>query len=661
MNTIKSIKKQKVSSKKKNEVSSPSSSQVSRTLGPISDLERHLPSEWWKTLFNSLYLKTDGDVVENNVNTEIDVDLLIKVTNIQPEDHLLDLCCGQGRHSLELAKRGYHHVMGFDRSRYLIRLARKRAKALGLSVSFSEGDARLIRLDENSIDCIFLMGNSFGYFERAEDDIAVLNNLKKILKSGGKLLMDIVDGTWMSQNFEPRSWEWINKNHFVNRERSLSADGKRIISREVIICAETGVIADQLYAERLYSLAEITHILESLGFKDIENCGNIHSHSTRGQDLGMMANRMFITAKAPAKLTSSQKQQPPSIKIKTPYQTDVPTTKIKLQTTVIMGDPRLPDRVKKDSTFNEEDFATIHKLKQTLQLLPNFQFQYIDDHQALIHQLIKSPPHFVFNLCDEGYYNQATEELHIPALLEMLKIPYSGAGPTCLALCYNKSFVRSVAQGLNIPVPIEIYLSPKEEPPIPEFPAMIKPNFGDNSIGITQHAVIQNKNEMIEYINVLNAQMPEVPLLIQEYLQGSEYSIGIIGNPGNYQVLPLLEVDYSQLPPKLPKILCYGSKWLPNSPYWNHIKYKQAELSKDVTSKLIENSKNLFERLECRDYARFDFRADKNGNIKLLEVNPNPGWYWDGKFNLMAGFANITYKELLESILQAAKKRLGIE
>src|SRR6266446_9567211 len=94
-----------------------------RTLGPVSDLERHLPSDWWRTLFNSLYLETDGDVVENDRNTEQEIDLLIRSVGLEPNDRILDLCCGQGRHALELARRGFKCVTGIDRSRYLIRLA----------------------------------------------------------------------------------------------------------------------------------------------------------------------------------------------------------------------------------------------------------------------------------------------------------------------------------------------------------------------------------------------------------------------------------------------------------------------------------------------------------------------------------------------------------
>jgi len=68
-----------------------------RTLGPVSDLERHLPSEWWRTLFNSLYLETDGDIVENDRNTGQEVDLLISSAGVERNDRILDLCCGQGR------------------------------------------------------------------------------------------------------------------------------------------------------------------------------------------------------------------------------------------------------------------------------------------------------------------------------------------------------------------------------------------------------------------------------------------------------------------------------------------------------------------------------------------------------------------------------------
>ena len=244
-----------------------------RTLGPVSDLERHLPSDWWRTLFNAVYLQTDGDVVENDGNTAKDVELLIRAAGLEPNDRVLDLCCGQGRHTIELARRGFRHVTGVDRSRYLVRLARKRARGAGVQASFHEGDARKFRLPEASFNCAALMGNSFGYFDREEDDVAVLAQVRRVLKPNGVLALDLVDGEWMRRNYEPRSWEWIDQNQFVCRERTLAADGQRLITREVVVHAERGVIADQFYAERLYTKDGIQRLLEKTGFRNIRHHG----------------------------------------------------------------------------------------------------------------------------------------------------------------------------------------------------------------------------------------------------------------------------------------------------------------------------------------------------------------------------------------------------
>ena len=618
---------------------------IPRTLGPIPDLERHLPTEWWKTLFNSLYLKTDGDVVENDINTKFEVDLLIKKLNISQDDHILDLCCGQGRHTLELSKRGFVNVTGIDRSRYLIRLARKRAQQLGIYTRFSEGDARKIRLQSNSYDCVYLMGNSFGYFEKEDDDANVLKSIKRILKSRGKLALDITNGEYLRNNFDSRSWEWIDQNQFVCRERSLSSDGQRIISREVIVHAEKGVITDQFYAERLYDCEQIKNLLQKVGFENITvESENIVADSTRGHDLGMMANRLFIIAIAPGKI------EPKKIPLH------------KKQVLVLLGDQTLPDKVKKNGTFNQEDIDTINRLKDNLSHLKGYDFSYFGNHKNLFKFLQDNKPKFVFNLCDEGFNNDANMELHITAILDMLGIAYSGSNAATLALCYNKSVVRAIANDLEIPTPHETYYADLDQaaslPSI--FPALLKPNFGDSSVGITVNSVVHNTKQFMNYLDQLKKLFPDTPILIQEFLEGNEYSVGIIGNPGNYHVLPILEVDYSKLPTNLPKILGYESKWLPDSNYWKDITYKEAEITEDEKRNLTDYAIKLFERTGCRDYARFDFRSDKNGTIKLLEVNPNPGWCWDGKLNIMAGFQNISYQQLLEMILNAAKERLNI-
>ena len=310
---------------------------------------------------------------------------------MQPHSQILDLCCGQGRHCIELARRGFKNVTGVDRSRYLVRLAKKRAQAERLQVVFKEGDARNPRLPETSFDCVAIMGNSFGYFSNKQDDEKVLSAVGKILRPSGQLVLDITDGAYMADHFERRSWEWIDEHHFVCRERSLSGDRERLISREVIVHDELGVIADQFYAERLYTRESIGKLMEKTGFRNVRHHGNAEALSDRDQDLGMMARRILLSADAP---------QLPVRKRGKVQQIDV---------TVVMGDPRLPDAVKRGGTFNPEDHDTIRRLQDALSELPAYKFRYLDNHATLDRDLSELRTDLVFNLCDEGFNNDPVQ------------------------------------------------------------------------------------------------------------------------------------------------------------------------------------------------------------------------------------------------------------
>jgi D-alanine-D-alanine ligase len=627
-----------------NEKKRQSAAATPRTLGPVADLEHHLSPEWWRSLFGAVYLRTDGDVVEDNALTRAEIDAAVRHLDLSKDARILDLCCGQGRHTLELARRGFRNVVGIDRSRYLVRLARRRAAREGLQARFHEGDARRIGSRREHFDAVLLLGNSFGYFDKADDDLKVLQGVRNILEPGGQVLLDVTDGTWMRTHFEPRSWEWIDQTQFVCRERSLTADQSRLVTREVVVHSEQGVLVDQFYAERLYDLEGFLTLLARAEFERIEPREKLETKSERGQDLGMMAHRICITAHRPL--------APRIVPGKTP----------KVTCTVLLGDPRLPDTVKLHGAYGKEDLATVQKLKDALTEIPDMHFRFVDDHAAAFEAFRRDPPALVLNLCDEGYQNDAAKELHVPAYLEMLKVPYTGSGPACLAMCYDKQVVRALATQLDIPVPVETSILPGDSTgTIPAvFPALLKPACGDSSVGITQRSVVSTPQEAVEAHTRLSRDFPGIPILVQEYLTGNEYSVGLIGNPGfGYRVLPLLRVDYSGLPKELPQILSYESKWDPESPYWTSIRYVHATERSDAVSDLISHSTKLFERLGCRDYARFDFRADAQGVIKLLEVNPNPGWCWDGKLNLMAGFDGASYSDMLRWILEASTQRIG--
>ena len=331
----------------------------------------------------------------------------------------------------------------------------------------------------------------------------------------------------------------------------------------------------------------------------------------------------------------------------------------RLRICVLTGDPRLSDPTKRDHRYNEEDFATHRAMREAFEGLPGFAFDFVDDHAALFERF-SDQPDLVINFCDTGLRNVPAQELHVPALLDMLGVPYSGAAPVCMAICYDKQIVRLVAGAQGIPVPRETCLEPDQ--PLPDrsdlYPALIKPNQADGSVGITKDAVVRSAEEAERYVAWLRRELPGRALLMQEYLPGPEYGIGLIGNPGSLEALPVLEVDFSGLPPGLAPILSLESKTLPDSPYWTEIRFKPAAADDAMLARMVGHAKRLFARLGCRDYGRFDFRCAADGEPRLLEVNPNPAWANDGKLAFMAGFAGIAYPDMLNMILDAALRRI---
>ena len=327
---------------------------------------------------------------------------------------------------------------------------------------------------------------------------------------------------------------------------------------------------------------------------------------------------------------------------------------------VLLADPRLPDQSKPGGTFTADDFEQVKRLRTALSELKHYNFAYVDDHRDLYSTLREVAPELVINFCDTGLGNDARRELHVPALLEILNLPYSGSGPVALGLCYDKALVRALAKAEGVPVPDEVLI--RNADPVADFdyPAFVKPNRGDGSVGITEAAIVADKQAATERIAALRHELPGCDILLQEYLSGAEFGLGLIGNPASgFTALPMLEVDYSKLDPKLPRLLSYGSKVDPESPYWTDVGFRAAKLPSDVERQVHSWCESLYDRLQLRDYARFDFRTDRTGQIKLMEVNPNPAWCWDGKLAHMGRLAGLSHGEVLNLIIEAAEQRIA--
>ena len=249
---------------------------------------------WWKELFDEIYLLTDARTVCDEELTCKEVNFLEETLDLDKSASILDLCGGHGRHSLELSRRGYMNVTVLDYSGYLVDLGGKRAKQEGLNTIFIQGDARNIGLRGQSFQFIIIMASSFGYFANEDENKKILNEAFRLLMSQGTLLLDLPDRDYVLQNLNPFSCHKVNEDITVSRERELGDD--IIYSRETVTSEKKGCIRDRTYCTRLYSPEKISGLLCSVGFSSITCQKDFMSRKADG-DYGCVTNRMLVTAK----------------------------------------------------------------------------------------------------------------------------------------------------------------------------------------------------------------------------------------------------------------------------------------------------------------------------------------------------------------------------
>jgi D-alanine-D-alanine ligase len=249
--------------------------------------------DWWKNFFNYIYLITDARSVCEAKLTCREVDLLEKILNLNETDCILDLFGGQGRHSIELAKRGFKDLTVLDYSHYLINLGRRLAKRENLNIDFYQGDARSTRLTSNNYSVILVMANSFGYFLEERENLKVLKEINRLLRVGGKVLLDLTNPVYVKNNLKPISWHRIGRDVDVFRKREFR--NNQVRTQEIVISKNRELLRNGCYCERLYSKVRISQLLKSAGLKNINIKNNLSLHK-RKQDFGFLTSRMIVTA-----------------------------------------------------------------------------------------------------------------------------------------------------------------------------------------------------------------------------------------------------------------------------------------------------------------------------------------------------------------------------
>lgn len=256
-------------------------------------MENEVDQNWWMSIFDDIYLQTDARSVDDHQLTCQEVDVLESCLDIQPAWRVLDLCGGQGRHALELGRRGFTHITVFDYSAYLLSAGQSQAQNEGLPVEFMRGDARCLGLRDNTFDFIMLMGSSFGYFIHENENQKILSEAFRLLRTDGTILLDLPDKDHVTNHFSLHSHHQANNELEVVRDRKL--DGDIIYCRERVVNVKGQIIRDEVYCTHLYSQGRIRELLTQVGFHEVRFKADFMPRQDQG-DYGCMTNRMLVIA-----------------------------------------------------------------------------------------------------------------------------------------------------------------------------------------------------------------------------------------------------------------------------------------------------------------------------------------------------------------------------
>ena len=249
--------------------------------------------DWWKTNFDELYLLTDARSVCDNDITKREVDVICQLLPILPGHRILDLCGGQGRHCIELCRRGFTRCTLVDYSEFLLNRAGLQAKQNDYPLNCIRADARNTGIASRVFDHALIVGNSLGYLPDHSADRDILIEAKRLLRPGGHILIDLADAEAVKNGFKPEAWHEIGDDILVCRRRELQSE--RVSVREVVFSKQKGMIRDRTYSIRFYESGQISELLARVGFVRIKTITDFSPHERQG-DYGFMNHRMITVA-----------------------------------------------------------------------------------------------------------------------------------------------------------------------------------------------------------------------------------------------------------------------------------------------------------------------------------------------------------------------------
>src|SRR5712671_1182159 len=307
---------------------------------------------------------------------------------------------------------------------------------------------------------------------------------------------------------------------------------------------------------------------------------------------------------------------------------------------------------RKEMTDREEIFEALAKLGHE----PSY-FELAGRPQSL-HSLSRCDADLIFNLT-ESFDGDDTREMNVVAYIDLLGLRYTGVGPHGIIMSQDKAIAKKIFafHGIKTPFFATAYRGRIEHAHDISFPLIVKPSWEDGSIGIDAGSVVKSVKEMMERIEYIQDEF-DSPALIEEYIEGREIYAGILGSYERTQVLPLVELDLSRLPEGMPKIASYDVKFEKNTEAYKLTKSSIAEnLDEDAIKRLSDTALAAYRALKLRDYGRIDMRLAANGDVYVIEANPNPWLASRQEFAMAAKAAGRSYTELIGEIVELAMSR----
>lgn len=252
--------------------------------------------DWWKSLFDEVYLLTDARSINDEAVTREEVSIFTALIPLKPGDRILDLCGGHGRHALELSRRGFSDCTVLDYSQTLLDIGARDATEKGCTLRFVQGDARSTRLPAAAFDHVLILGNSLGYLPEPDADLHILKESKRLLKPGGRLLLDVSDGDAVQTKITPLAWHEIGDDIVVCRQREIKAG--RIHAREMVLSKQKGLIRDKTYGIRLYGKQSLAALITKAGLGEATVFTGA-SALPPDVDVGCMNHRLVAVARKP--------------------------------------------------------------------------------------------------------------------------------------------------------------------------------------------------------------------------------------------------------------------------------------------------------------------------------------------------------------------------